>query len=54
VSGLSLQHSLLSDFAAGCSAATAVGCGAAIIATFMGADLGEPLQHELDMIDLHI
>jgi hypothetical protein len=27
-------------------------CGAAVIATLVGSDLGEPPQHETDMIDL--
>jgi hypothetical protein len=51
---LSLQHSLLSDFAAGFSAAAAVACATADAATLVGSALEAPPQHELDMIDLHI
>jgi len=48
--GLSLQHSLLLDFAATCSGTASVVCGA--VATFAGSALEAPPQHEPDMIDL--
>ena len=50
--GKSLQHSLLSDFAAGFAEADCFACSAGTIAAFSGSDLAEPPQHELDMINL--